>query len=49
MSCGAGHRHSTDPVLLWCRLIQLLAWEPLYAKGAALKKKKKSKKTNINT
>ena len=45
MSCGVGHRCSSDPVLLWCRLetkalIQPLAWEPPYAVGAALKKKK---------
>ena len=40
-----------DPVLLWlwCRpwataLIQPLAWEPPYAKGATLKTKKKKKK-----
>ena len=48
MSCGVGHRHGSDPVLLWlwCRLatvtpIQPLAWELPYAIGAALKKKKK--------
>ena len=47
MSCGVGHRHRSDPVLLWlwCRwaavaLIQPLAWEFLYATGAALKSKK---------
>ena len=40
-----------DPTLLWlwCRpadtaLIGLLAWEPPYTSGAALKKKKKTKK-----
>ena len=50
MSCGVGHRHGSDPVLLrlWCRLaavapIRPLAWEPPYAAGAALKKKKKKK------
>ena len=47
VSCGVGHRHSLDPLLLWlwCRptaaaLIQLLAWEPPCAVGAALKNKK---------
>ena len=57
MSCSVGRRQSSNPVLLWlwCRpvataLIQLLAWEPPYAEGAALemakgqKKKKKAKK-----
>ena len=46
MSCGVDH--SLDLALLWlcCRqaavaLIQPLAWEPPYALGAALKKKKK--------
>ena len=50
MSCGVGHRQDSDPALLWlwCGLaavapIQLLAWEPLYAMGAVLKKKKKEK------
>ena len=48
MSCGVGHRHGLDPMLLWlwCRLtpvapIQPLAWEPLYAVGVALKFEKK--------
>ena len=47
MSCGIGHRHSSDPMWLWlwCRLaatslIWPLVWEPPYAAGAALKKKK---------
>ena len=51
VSCGVGHRHSTDPVLLWlwCRpavvaLIRPLAWELPYALGAALKQGKKKKK-----
>ena len=40
MSCGVGHRHSSDPVLLWlwlaaAAMIGLLAWESLYAVGAA--------------
>ena len=44
VSCGVGHRHSWDPVLLWlwCWLaaaapIRPLAWELLYAVGVALK------------
>ena len=46
MSCGVGHRHSSDPALLWLwyRLaaaapIQPLAWELPHAAGAALKAK----------
>ena len=45
MSCGVGHRHSSDPVLLWLwyrqaavALIGPLAWEPPYAMGMALKR-----------
>ena len=52
MSCSAGHRCSSDPVLLWlwCRLaaaalIQLLAWKFPYAAGVALKKAKNKNKT----
>ena len=52
MSCGVGHRHGSDPALLWlwhrpvaAALIRPLAWEPPYAVGAALEKKgKKDKK-----
>ena len=47
MSGGVVHRCSLDPVLLclWCRPgavapIRLLAWEPPYALGAALKRQK---------
>ena len=47
MSCGVGRRGGSDLawLWLWCRpgataLIQLLAWEPPYAVGVALKKKK---------
>ena len=54
MSCGVGHRHGSDLVLLWLwhrpeatALIRLLAWEPLCAAGAALKKKKKKDKKII--
>ena len=48
MSCGVGHRHSLDPMLLWVwhRLaakapIQPLVWELPYIRGAALKRQKK--------
>ena len=48
MSCGVGRRHVSDLawLWLWCRLATVaptrpLAWEPPYASGAALKKKKK--------
>ena len=51
MSCGVGHRHGLDLVLLWLwykpaavALIRPLAWEPTYAAGVALKKKKSKKK-----
>ena len=50
VSCGVGCRHGLDLALLklWCRLaaaapVQLLAWEPPYATGAALKRPKKKK------
>ena len=48
MSCGVGRRRGSDSVLLWlwCRqaavaLIRPLAWEPSYAVGVGLEKKKK--------
>ena len=51
MICGVGHRHGSDPVLLWlwCRpaataLIRPLAWEPPYATGEAQENGKKTKK-----
>ena len=51
MSWGVGHRRSSDPQLLWlwCRPAAVapigpLAWEPPYAKGAALKSRKKKKR-----
>ena len=54
MSCGIGHRHSSDPVLLWLwhrpvaiAPIQPLAWESPYAAGVALKKSIKKKKKRI--
>ena len=47
MSCGVGHRHGSDPALLWlggrpaaAALIQPLAWEFPYAADVALKSKK---------
>ena len=50
MSCGVGCRLSSDLVLLWLWhwLVATaptgpLAWEPLYAAGAALEKTKKKK------
>ena len=52
MSCGVGHRRSSDPGLLWYRLvaiapIQLLAWEPPYTMGVALKSKKTKKRKAV--
>ena len=54
VSCGVGHRRGLDPMLLWLwyrpaavALIGPLDWEPPYAVGAALKKKKNRKKTNM--
>ena len=51
MSCGVGHRHGSDPVLLWlwCRLaatalIRPLAWEPSYATGVSLKNRQSNNK-----
>ena len=51
VTCSVGHRRSSDPVLLWLwrkpaatALIQPLAWEPPYTKGAALKRQKTKKK-----
>ena len=53
MSCGGGHRCSSDLALLWLwgrpaavALILPLAWELPYASGAALEKKEKEKKPN---
>ena len=49
MSCGVGHRCTSDLVLLWlCRpaatsLTGPLAWEPPYAVGAAPEEKKEKK------
>jgi len=51
VSCGVGHRHGSDPTLLWLwrRLvatapIRPLAWEPPYTAGVALEKAKRPKK-----
>ena len=55
MSCGVGHRRGSDPVRRWwCRpaaaaLIGLLAWEPTYAMGAALKRQKYRLKEDMTT
>ena len=51
MSCGVGHRRSSDLELLWlwCRPvatapIRPLAWEPPYALGSSPRKGKKTNK-----
>ena len=51
MSCGVGRRCGSDLALLWpwgrpvaTAPIRPLAWEPLYATGAALKRQKAKKK-----
>jgi len=51
MSCGVGRRCGSDPTLLWLwprpaatAPIRPLAWEPPYAVGAALEKRKKKKR-----
>ena len=50
MSCGIGHRHGSDLVLLWlwhwlaaAALIRPLVWELPHAMDAALKKEKRKK------
>ena len=50
MSCSVGHRHGSDPALLWlwCRPgatdpIWPLVWEPPYTMDVALKRQKKKK------
>ena len=55
MSYGVGRRLGSDLALLWLWLwpaatapIRPLAWEPLYASGAALEKMKRQKKKNEN-
>ena len=51
MNCAVGHRHGSDPKLLWLwyRLaavapFQPLAWELPYATGMALERPKKKEK-----
>ena len=53
MSCGVGHRRSSDPTLLWLwhrpvaiALIRPLAWDPPYATVSALEKAKRQKKNS---
>ena len=55
MSCGVGHRRSSDPVSLWLwrrlvatALIRPLGWEPPCATGAAQEKAKRQKKKERN-
>ena len=55
MSCGVGHRHGSDPTLLWlwCRpattaSISPLAWEPPHVMGVTQKDKKKNKMKGQN-
>ena len=50
MNCGIGHRHGSDPTLLWLWYrpaatapVQPLAWELPYAVGTALKRQRKWK------
>ena len=45
MSCGMGHRHGSDLVLLWLwpAAIAPIAWELPYAAGTVLKKEKEKK------
>ena len=53
MSCGVGHRNSSDLALLWLwhrpaatALIQPLAWELPCAMGAALKRQNNNNNNN---
>ena len=53
MSCGVGHRHGSDPALLWLwhrptatAPIRPLAWEHPNAMGVALEKTKRKKKSS---
>ena len=43
MSCGVGHRLSSDPTVATAP-IGPLAWKPPYAEGVALKRQKKKKR-----
>ena len=53
MSCGVGHKHGTDPMLLWLWYrpaavapIRPLAWGPPYATNVAIKTEKKKRTKN---
>ena len=53
MSYGVGHRHGSDPALLWLwrrpvatASTRPLAWEPSYAKERPKKGQKDKKQTN---
>ena len=55
MRWGVAHRHGSDPELPWLWLrsaaaapVQHLAWELLYAVGAALKSKRENKTKQTN-
>jgi len=55
VNCGAGHRHGSDPTLLWLwhrpaavALIRPLAWNLPYTADASLKKAKKKNLTSIH-
>ena len=55
MSCGVGHRHDSDLMLLWlwhrpaaAAPIRPLAWELPYVAGTPLKKKKGRKEKNCD-
>ena len=55
VSYGVGRRLGLDPLWLWLRSrlaatarIPPLAWEPLYALGAAPKRPKKKKKKKVD-
>ena len=56
MSCGVGHRHSLNLVLLWLlhrpaaiAPIRPLAWELPYTMGATLEKIKQKQKVHAKT
>ena len=54
MSCSVGHKHGSDPALLWLwhrpaatAPIRLLAWELPYAAGVVLKRRKTGGKKSV--
>ena len=52
VSCGVGHRHGLDPMLLWqaaVALIRPLSWELPYAVGVALKSKNNNDNAVVTT